>query len=87
MEDTYKNNFSFFICKDFLKTTMEDFKDYDIDLIVSNPPFSELLAFKFMEHSLKLFPNIGHVFIVPNYILDNSKVRGEKLKNIILLKS
>ncbi len=86
LEDDYKDNFNAFICKDYLKTKKEDFKEFDIDLIVSNPPFNELLAFKFMEHTKKLFGNIPQIYIVPNYILDNSKVRSEKLKEYNITK-
>lgn len=86
IEDTYKENFKSFICKDFLSTTKEDFEDLDIDCIISNPPFSNLLSFQFLEHSLKLFPNTPHIFIVPNYILDNSKNRSEDLKKYNITK-
>ena len=86
IEDTYKDNFSDFICKDFLHTTKEDFQNLTIDLIVSNPPFNDLLAFKFMEHAKKIFENIPQIYIVPNYILDNSKTRGEKLKEYNITK-
>ncbi len=86
LEDDYKDNFNAFICKDYLKTKKEDFKEFDIDLIVSNPPINELLAFKFMEHTKKLFGNIPQIYIVPNYILDNSKVRAEKLKEYNITK-
>ncbi len=86
IEDDYKNNFNKFICKDFLTTTKEDFEDFEIDCIVSNPPFSDLLSFQFLEHSLKLFPNIPHIFIVPNYILDNSKNRSNDLKKYNITK-
>jgi hypothetical protein len=86
IEDTYKDNFSDFICKDFLNTTKEDFQNLTIDLIVSNPPFNDLLAFKFMEHAKKIFDNIPQIYIVPNYILDNSKNRGEKLKEYNITK-
>ena len=86
IEDTYKDNFNDFICKDFLHTTKEDFQNLTIDLIVSNPPFNDLLAFKFMEHAKKIFENIPQIYIVPNYILDNSKTRGEKLKEYNITK-
>jgi hypothetical protein len=86
IEDTYKENFKSFICKDFLTTTKEDFEGLDIDCIISNPPFSNLLSFQFLEHSLKLFPNAPHIFIVPNYILDNSKNRSEDLKKYNITK-
>ena len=86
IEDTYKDNFNDFICKDFLNTTKEDFQNLTIDLIVSNPPFNDLLAFKFMEHAKKIFENIPQIYIVPNYILDNSKTRGEKLKEYNITK-
>ena len=86
IEDTYKDNFNDFICKDFLNTTKEDFQNLTIDLIVSNPPFNDLLAFKFMEHAKKIFDNIPQIYIVPNYILDNSKNRGEKLKEYNITK-
>ena len=86
IEDTYKDNFNDFICKDFLNTTKEDFQNLTIDLIVSNPPFNDLLAFKFMEHAKKIFDNIPQIYIVPNYILDNSKTRGEKLKEYNITK-
>ena len=86
IEDDYKNNFNSFICKDFLTTTKEDFEDLDIDCIVSNPPFSDLLSFQILEHSLKLFPNLPHIFIVPNYILDNSKNRSDDLKKYNITK-
>ena len=61
IEDTYKDNFNDFICKDFLHTTKEDFQNLTIDLIVSNPPFNDLLAFKFMEHAKKIFENIPQI--------------------------
>ncbi len=86
IEDTYKDNFNDFICKDFLNTTKEDFQNLTIDLIVSNPPFNDLLVFKFMEHAKKIFENIPQIYIVPNYILDNSKTRGEKLKEYNITK-
>ena len=86
IEDTYKDNFNDFICKDFLHTTKEDFQNLTIDLIVSNPPFNDLLVFKFMEHAKKIFENIPQIYIVPNYILDNSKTRGEKLKEYNITK-
>lgn len=84
--DNYKDNFNDFICKDFLATTKEDFEHLNIDCIVSNPPFSNLLSFQILEHSLKLFPNIPHIFIVPNYILDNSKNRSNDLKKYHITK-
>ena len=39
-----------------------------------------------MEHAKKIFENIPQIYIVPNYILDNSKTRGEKLKEYNITK-
>lgn len=83
--NTFEDKFDNFIFKDYLLCNRDDFKE--IDLIVSNPPFSDLLAFKFIEHTFKLFgEDIPLICIVPNYILDNSKKRGLELNNYNITK-
>ena len=84
--DDYEKNFDKFIKKDFLLTTEKDFEELEIDLIVSNPPFNDLLSFKFLEHCLKLFPNLPIIFIVPEYILNNSKNRSIEIEKYNITK-
>jgi len=91
--DEYKNNFDYFIHKDFLQTTKDDFKNLNIDLIITNPPFSrnpktgKLYPLDFLKHIFKLFgDNIPVVIIVPNYFLYNSKKRMDYLNNLNITK-
>ena len=83
----YKDKFDFFIYKDFLDTTKEDYKDLNIDLILCNPPFhscnktQKLYPMLFLEHIFKIFgKNIPLVFIVPSYFIYNSKKRMKILE-------
>lgn len=92
--DDYKNNFDTFIHKDFLKTTKEDFKGLNIDLLVSNPPFQqhkehgELYPQLFIEHAFKLFgKSIPMVMIVGQWYLSNSSKRMENLRGYNLTKT
>lgn len=80
----FQENFNQFIHKDFLTTTKNDFPD--IDLIICNPPFNDLLSWKFIEHSKSIFGDIPMVFIVPEYILNNSKSRSIELEKYNITK-
>ena len=86
INNEYEANFDKFIYKDFLDTSREDYKGLDIDLIISNPPFDKLLSWKFIKHSKELFGDIPMVFIVPEYILNNSKNRAIELEQYNITK-
>ncbi len=80
----YSANFNHFIHKDYLETTRDDYiKSDEPKLILMNPPFSQLSPIKFIRHTLDLFgADTPIIAIVPNYILDNSKNRGQELNSI-----
>ena len=82
----YELEFDDFINKDYLQTTREDYQGFKIDLIVSNPPFNNLMSWKFIQHSKALFGDIPMVFIVPEYILNNSKNRAIELEKYNITK-
>ena len=84
IQNNFQEEFDEFIYKDFLETTKKDFPD--IDLILCNPPFNDLLSFKFLEHSQKLFGDIPKIFIFPEYILNNSKTRALELEKYDITK-
>ncbi len=91
--DDYKDNFDYFIHKDFLKCEKKDFENLNIDLIVSNPPFhrhpeiNELYPFLFLEKIFELFSEkIAVVIIVPSYFLSNSNKRMRKLNELNITK-
>ena len=92
--DDYKNNFDYFMHKDFLKTTKKDFENLNIDLVITNPPFKKnpetgnLYPQDFLQHIFKIFgKKMPVVCIVPNYFLYNSKKRMEYLKKLNLTKN
>ena len=91
--DDYQNEFDFFLYKDFLDATKEDFKDFKPDLIVSNPPFNkhaehnELYPHLFIKKTFELFGDaIPSVFIVPQWYLSNSKKRMQDLEKMNITK-
>jgi len=77
----YSNNFDHFIHKPFLETT-NDVYIHKPDLIIMNPPFSDIQPMQFIEHIIKLFGNIPIIAIVPTYIMDNSKKRSHRLNEL-----
>ncbi len=82
----HSKNFTGFLKWDYLETEKKDYPDLP-DLVISNPPFSDLLSWKFIEHTLKIFgDNQPSIFIVPQYILNNATARGGKLNNINITK-
>jgi len=81
----FEENFDKFIKKDFLTTTNQDFNN--VDLVVCNPPFNDLMAWKFIKHSFSVFgKNQPMIFIVPEYILNNSKNRAIELEQYNITK-
>lgn len=80
----FEENFDTFINKDFIQCSREDFGE--VDIIVSNPPFNDLAAWKWIEHCRKIFGDIPMIFIVPEYILNNSKSRAIELENYNITK-
>lgn len=91
--DDYKQNFDYFIHNDFLKTDKNDFKNLNIDCIITNPPFkrnsntNNPYPLDFLQHIFNLFgKNIPIVIIVPNYFIYNSKKRMEYLNNLNITK-
>jgi hypothetical protein len=90
--DDKSENFDNFIHEDFLMTTINDYKTKP-DLILCNPPFGTYkntnipIPELFVDHIFKLFgENIPLVFIVPNWITDNSKRRMLKFQNFNITK-
>lgn len=86
IDDVYENNFDKFIHKDFLATTKNDFKDLDINLVISNPPFNNLMSWQFIKKVKELFGDIPMIFILPEYILNNSKNRAVELEKYNITK-
>jgi predicted RNA methylase len=91
--EEYKNNFDYFIHKDYLEATKEDFEGHKIDLVVSNPPFgkhsqyNELYPHLFIKKTIELFgENMPMVFIVPQWYLSNSVKRMNDLNNLKITK-
>ena len=85
-------NIDTFIHQDFLKTTLSDY-NIKPDLILCNPPFGTYentnipIPELFLEHIFLLFgDNIPLVYIVPNWITDNSKRRMIKFQNYNITK-
>ena len=78
----YSDNFDHFIHEPFLNTTEEVYKNKP-DLIIMNPPFSDIQPMRFIEHCNALFgSNIPIIIIVPTYIMDNSKKRSHELNKL-----
>ena len=89
-----KKSYGEFIIKDFLCSTMLDFRTFlggdlrDTDrLIVCNPPFNDetgaygrkLLPELFLRHIIKLFgPNVPTVFFTPMGLLKNQRVKSDR---------
>jgi len=90
--DDNSDSYNQFIHKDFLETTKEDYTTMP-DLILCNPPFGTYkdtntpIPELFLDYIFKLFgENIPIVFIVPNWITDNSKRRIVKFQNFNITK-
>ena len=80
--DDYSNNFDYFIHEQFLLTTKEDY-EHKPDLIIMNPPFSQLQPMQFIEHCIKLFGGTTPIIsIAPAYILGNSAKRANRLNEL-----
>ena len=90
----HQNHYDHFIHKDFLTTTKEDYKDVNIDLIVSNPPFqsskehNQLYPFLFLQHIFQLFgEHIPVIMIVPQWLLSSSNKRIIELNQMNITKT
>ncbi len=91
--DDYKDNFDGFVHKDFLETTTDDFKDMNIDICISNPPFNkhpehnELYPMLFIEHIQKIFGNKMPIVVISgSWLLSNSYKRMDKLNQLNITK-
>ncbi len=94
ISNDHEAHYKYFIHKDFLKTTKEDYKNLKIDLIVSNPPFqnskehSQIFPFLFLEHIFKLFgSNMPVVMIVPQWLFSSSNKRITALNQMNITKT
>ena len=84
--DAYSEQFNEFIHKDYLTTTADNYS-VKPDLIISNPPFNDLMSWQYIQHTIKLFGSlIPIIMIVPNYLLDNSKNRAGELEKLNITK-
>lgn len=92
--DQYSQHYDHFIHQDFLLTTAVDYKDLNIDLILSNPPFqsskehNQLYPFLFLEHIFQLFgSSMPVVMIVPQWLLSSSNQRITALRQMNITKT
>ena len=84
--DIYSDSFSEFIHKDYLTTTADDYS-VKPDLVISNPPFNDLMPWQYIKHTHQLFGStIPIIMILPNYVLDNSKNRADELAKLNITK-